>query len=406
MKKTLILILFFVAVLIAFFTDCSHSGKETASQKNDTIPLTKHWESAIPNQRVPQGLVSLRAKDCGACHNEIYKEWKQSIHAVAFQDLQFQAEWKKDNVSVCLNCHTPLQNQQEFIVTGFLNGNYETPVQIPNPYFDKLLQQESITCASCHVRDGNVIGTIGTTNAPHKTVKDADFLSEKLCISCHNVVDQLNPVLVCTFETGDEWMNNWAAEEGKNCVTCHMAEKERAIVHQGQIRKSHYHGFPGSGIPKFYNTKVEGLNGLEIFTDMPENVYASGDRLFYTLKVKNSFAGHKVPTGDPERFFLIIFTISDQDGNVLKKETHRIGEQWQWYPEAKQLSENNLKPLEERVYDFTYDIPDVEGLNLMVEIEKHRMTKENAMYHGILEDYPLSISVFSRKYEIKIKIKQ
>ncbi|MCH8233475.1 MAG: hypothetical protein IIB82_12660, partial [Bacteroidetes bacterium] len=61
-------------------------------------------------------------------------------------------------------------------------------------------------------------------------------------------------------------------------------------------------------------------------------------------------------------------------------------------------------PLEERVYDFTVDIPDpdVEGLNLMVEIEKHRMTKENAMYHGILEDYPLSISVFSRKYEIVI----
>jgi hypothetical protein len=217
------------------------------------------------------------------------------------------------------------------------------------------------------------------------------------------VVDKLNLVLVCTFETGDEWKNNWASEEQKNCISCHMEEKDRAIVIDGEIRKSHYHGFPGSGIPKFYNIESEGLNGLEIFTEIPKNVYAPGSILNYKLTVKNSFAGHKVPTGDPERFILIVFTMSEKGGDVLKQETHRIGEQWQWYPEAKQISENNLKPLEERIYNFAFNVPDVEGLKFVVDIEKHRMTEENARYNGILGDYPLSISVYNQEYDIRIK---
>ena len=218
MKKACCRYIFLSCILMAaLLTGCGHPVEETTDRQNDTIPPTQHWESANPNQQVPAGLVSLSAKDCAVCHSEIYQEWQLSTHAVAYQDPQFQAEWKKDNVTVCLNCHTPLQNQQEFMVTGFLNGDYETPVKQSNPDFDPLLQQDSVTCAVCHVRDAHIIGTTGTANDAHKTIKDAVFLSEKLCISCHNAVAQLNAVLICTFETGDEWQNNWAAKENKNC---------------------------------------------------------------------------------------------------------------------------------------------------------------------------------------------
>jgi nitrate/TMAO reductase-like tetraheme cytochrome c subunit len=402
MDRTHTLILLLSSALISLFTGCNYSGNESSAIKNDTIPPAQHWEKAIPNQQLPPGLASLKARDCGACHTEIYNEWRQSTHAMAFKDLQFQAEWQKDNVSVCLNCHTPLQNQQEYIVTGFLNGNYETPVKQPNPHFDQSLQQEGINCAGCHVRAGAVIAVNDNPNSIHKTVKDAEFLSEKLCISCHNAVAQLNEVLVCTFETGDEWQNNWAAAENKNCISCHMVEKERAIVVDGAIRKSRYHRFPGSGIPKFYNMAAEGLNGLEIIADTPSNNYAPDDKLVYTLTLKNSFAGHKVPTGDPERFFLINFILTGEDGRVLHQEVHRIGEQWQWFPEAKQLAENNLKPLESRVYEFVYDFMAPGRLKLVVEIEKHRITEENARYNGILADYPLSISAFRQEYSIEV----
>ena len=382
--------------------NCSQSGERAGDYPNDTLPLTKHWESAVPHQTIPSGILSLKAKDCGSCHQEIYEEWKMSTHSVALQDPQFQAEMKKDNIYACLNCHIPLQNQQEFIVTGLLDGDHKRPVRIPNPDFDAELQQESITCAACHVRDGKVIGTIGMEGAIHAGVVDTEFLSEKLCISCHNVVDQLNPVLVCTFETGDEWKDNWAIREGKNCISCHMEEKERAIFPGGKIRKSHFHGFPGSGIPKFYDMKTTRLDGLEVTPDSLLATYQQGDTIRYKLRLKNSFAGHNVPTGDPERFFLINFYLTDTRGDTVQTRQYRIGEVWEWHPVAKKVADDNLKPLEERDFIFAH-APTREGkFTLKVAVTKHRITKENADYNGLTEEYPMFTGVYERAYEVEV----
>jgi len=404
-KNYIIGLLAIISVFIAgTLITCTNSKKEKIVNRYDNIvPLTKHWETPIPHQEIPEGLTSISAISCGSCHQEIYNEWKKSTHAVAFQDLQFQAEWKKDNIISCLNCHTPLQDQQEFIVKGFINGDYKTPLKEPNPHFDKQLQSESITCATCHVRDGNVIGTIGSSNAIHKTVKNVQFLSENLCISCHNVVDELNPVLVCTFETGKEWNNNWAKKEGKTCISCHMPKTERAIFPGMEKWVSHFHNFPGSGIPKFFDMDAEALISLKITEDEINTNHTVRDKFNYTLKVKNNYAGHSVPTGDPERFFLITFKLTDAQKNIIKEEQHRIGEQWQWYPVAKKLSDNNLKPLEERVFTFENDLEKKGILTWSVVITKHRMTEENARHNGILGKYPLSIEVFKKQYKITVK---
>ena len=137
-----------------------------------------NWEKVIPNQEVPEGLESLSASECGDCHEEIYREWQASNHAIAWQDMQFQAEWAKDDsLWVCLNCHTPLQNQQEFIILGKQDGDYFKPVKQANPHFDPKLKEESITCAVCHVRDGAVIGLHGNqTDAAHKVKKDSSLM--------------------------------------------------------------------------------------------------------------------------------------------------------------------------------------------------------------------------------------
>ncbi len=403
-QKSILILLTIISIVMitSTLTDCDNTRNPSTIQQNDTIPLTRHWESPIPHQEIPEGLSSISAASCGACHQEIYEEWKRSTHAVALQDLQFQAEWKKDSIISCLNCHTPLQNQQAFIVKGFINGDHKTPVKEPNPHFDQALQLESITCATCHVRDGHVIGTIGHTNAPHKTIKDVALLSEQICISCHNVVDELNPVLVCTFETGDEWNNNWAKKAGKTCISCHMPETERPIAAGMDNRRSHVHHFPGSGIPKFQDSKAEGLVSMEIKESRLDDSYAVGDTINYFLEIKNSFAGHAIPTGDPERFFLITFRLQDSRGNTIREETHRIGEHWQWYPVAKKLSDNNLKPLEERTYAFHHKLRKKGLFTLSVAITKHRMTEENAKYHDIFGKYPLSIEVFKKQFKFSI----
>lgn len=393
---------FYFSVL--FFVSCqTNNTVEKQIVFQDTVPLSKHWESPIPHQEIPEGLSSISASSCGVCHQEIYEEWKESTHAIAFQDLQFQEELKKDNILTCLNCHTPLQNQQEFIVNGIINGDYKTPAKVPNPHFDKALQQESITCASCHVRSGKIIGTMGITDAPHETVKDVDFLSESLCTSCHNVVDELNPVLVCTFETGDEWEKGWAIEEGKTCISCHMPEVERSIFPGIENRKAHKHHFPGSGIPKFPEMEVERLEGLEITESEIQESYSIEDSLHYILTLENKYAGHSVPTGDPERYIIVSFKLKDEQGDIIKEEKHRIGEKWQWYPVAEKLADNNLRLLEERSYSFSYYGQKIKKLKLIVEITKHRMTEENAAHHQLLGKYPLSIEVFKKEYVIQME---
>ena len=69
-NRRLLTTLAFCAVLLLTLTNCS-------STDTSIHPLTNSWEKAIPTQEVPEGLTSLSAKSCGACHQEHYKEWKK-----------------------------------------------------------------------------------------------------------------------------------------------------------------------------------------------------------------------------------------------------------------------------------------------------------------------------------------
>ena len=373
------------------------------TQKVNIEPLTNSWEIAVPNQEIPDGLVSLSAKDCGICHKEHYEEWKVSTHANAWTDLQFQAELKKESSPfMCINCHIPLQNQQEHIIKGLVDGDIYQPVKEKNPHFDVNLQQEGITCASCHVRDKAIIGPTGTKKAPHKTVKDKVFLSEKLCISCHNATAVITPTLACSFETGDEWKAGPYFDE-KNCISCHMEEVNRAVVPGYPERLSHRHFFAGSGIPKLDTINTKGLEGLAYFPTKLKKSYAINETISYKLTLKNEFAGHKLPTGDPERFYEIIFEIKDQNGKIIKTKTNKIGEEWQWYPTVKKLSDNNLLPQEDRIFSINHAITKKGKYTLTAKVDKHRLNKENAEYNKLPKRYPLFINVFEEIYAFEVE---
>lgn len=379
--------------------------QHTAPQEEEqtVTPLTHPWEFAIPHQEVPEGLNSLSAASCGACHQEHYKEWQTSTHAHAWTDLQFQAELKKESSPImCINCHIPLQNQQEFIVKGWIDGDIYKPLKEKNPHFDKALQLEGINCASCHVRDGAVVGPTGTEKAPHRTVKNMEHLSEKLCLSCHNADAVITPTLACTFQTGDEWKAG-PYFGNKNCISCHMEETHREIVPGYGERKSRFHNFAGSGIPKLKGLDAPMLNGLEFYPDKIADNYKVGSPFNYTFKVKNEHAGHRVPTGDPERFFLIDLELRNAQDSIILRQQERIGEEWEWYPEAKKLSDNNLDPGEERSYRFKAVMDKKGNYTLTINVTKHRMTPETAIYNKLNDDYPLFITVYEQEYRLNVR---
>ena len=134
------------------------------------------------------------------------------------------------------------------------------------------------------------------------------MMSEELCIGCHNANAVVTPTLACTFETGDEWKAGPYHPE-KNCISCHMEEVARPLVEGFPVRKGHVHFFAGSGIPKRKGAKTKALDGMAFYPDEIKSKFKNGDELAYTLKLKNELAGHRLPSGDPERFYLIILEL-------------------------------------------------------------------------------------------------
>ncbi len=374
------------------------------SENNGVLePLQDNWEKAVPFQQIPQGLSSLSAETCGACHQDHYNEWKRSTHAHAWTDKQFQAEiHKKSSPYLCINCHIPLENQQEYLIEGLWDSDIYKPKKKKNPHWDKQLQQEGVTCAACHVRDNKIVGPTGTTKAPHPVKKDPEFLSEGLCISCHNANASLTPTLACTFETGDEWKNSKISSE-KNCITCHMTDTTRSIVPGYEPRLSHMHSFPGSGIPKSPDHHPDMFNGLDIALAAVPQSLEKGKALRTKLTLTNAHAGHRVPTGDPERFIEIIQELRSPQGRIVASQHDTIGEKWQWYPTAKKLADNNLNPGESRSYELRTTPKTTGKYELVIRVVKHRLNKKSAHYNKLGEDYPLSVIIYREVIAIRVE---
>jgi hypothetical protein len=394
MKKSILLLSILILSIIVMYSSC----------QEDIVPLKESWEKAIPHQEIPEGLVGIKAQDCGVCHQSHYEEWKLSTHAHAWTDLQFQAELRKETSPfLCINCHIPLQNQQEEIVTGLRGGDIYKPVKEKNPKFDKAFQMEGISCATCHVRDGAIIGSIGSNKAPHKVKKDPLFLNETLCISCHNATAVVTPELVCTFETGDEWKASPFYGK-KNCISCHMDTLTRELMPGMGKRTSHRHWFAGSGIPKRKGVESKGLSGMAFYDEVPSKNYKANEPISYQLRLVNEYAGHRLPSGDPERFYLINIAIIDMvTGKEIKKIQERIGETWEWYPVAKKIGDNNMNPGEERYYKLDTNIQQKGKYKITTKVTKNRMDEKTAAYNKLGDEYPLMISVFDKEYQFEVR---
>ena len=129
-SKTIVYIIVLGIATIGFW-QCGSTDDGSPSEKQNIVALSNPWEFAVPHQEIPEGLTSLSSATCGSCHQEHYKEWQVSTHAHAWTDLQYQAELKKESSPfMCINCHIPLQNQQEFIIKGLVDGDIYQPVKI------------------------------------------------------------------------------------------------------------------------------------------------------------------------------------------------------------------------------------------------------------------------------------
>ncbi len=393
------IILISLALSILFL---SISCQKSSEERSNIRPLQERFDPvaqsyAYPIENLPpvDGVGGVKASDCGKCHVSIYQEWKQTTHASALRDIQFQSELTKEDSPrwLCLNCHIPVQNQREYFVVGLEEGDVLRPVKRPNPMFDAEMQQEGITCATCHVRldketgKSYIIGPKGSGNAPHPIKQDQQFLRD-LCQRCHNPQGEaITPNLICWFETTrevteavDQIIEKFGGPQ--DCVTCHMPETERLVADaypQFPAKKTRQHHWAGSGVPKWYDgfdTLLErGYEpGLDVTVANP--VATRQDSLRLPVTLTNARAGHYLPTGDPERFILTVVTLRDGNGAVVAQDRYRIGQTWLWSP-ARKIADNRLKFGESVTWEAL--LPRVQGkASLEITVYHVRLSTQSA----------------------------
>jgi hypothetical protein len=196
----------------------------------------------------------------------------------------------ESGMDMCNDCHAPLAEQRPTV------GGEE---------FQPELRAAGLSCASCHVRDGEVHGPprregnpAPTPDFPHGGFTEhVEFEDSNFCGSCHQFRENQRRVAgVLLEDTYNEWSTSDYAARGETCQSCHMPDRR--------------HLWRGIHDPAFTEA------GLDI------RLTANGKRgASYT--VKNTGVGHKFPTYVTPRVTLTIQAI-DENGEVQAQDAHII----------------------------------------------------------------------------------
>lgn len=326
----------------------------------DIFVVTKNFERPIDTGKLATPPEALRASACGACHREVYAEWKTSIHSQAWTDPYFRVDWKFDeSQQICKNCHIPLDRQQEHKVLGFRDTEKLKPILADNPDFDPELQHEGVTCAACHFKDGKILGVNGNLDAPHPVEKLAD--PNEICLRCHIVQgarwDTFYRYPPCgTAAEIEAGAGRWPGRSGEltvrnagelGCVQCHMPLVERALVEGGTVRQARRHVWRGGHDPAMVK------QGLDIrFAE----IGAGADRRAFALTLTNVGAAHFLPTGTPDRYLSVRLRVLDRDGHLLEEQQHSLKRTTMWRPFIIDLWDTRLPRGQARTYRIEFPI--------------------------------------------------
>lgn len=232
---------------------------------------------------LPAGLANRSSQGCNACHFAAHDSWAESAHATGHGGEAFVAAVAEIGTPACTVCHLPLASQQPVLV-AFDTDDVNRPLGDVNPNYNATLHSEGVTCASCHVRGGKVIGASPTPGAaPHPTGWSPELRESKFCATCHQLTwPGANEPL---YDTYGEWQRSPQAAAGITCQDCHMSPGASAD------QRGSNHSF----------TSAAG-RAVSILVDIAAGpVIRGGDPVEAVVALQNTGAGHAWPTGSPFR---------------------------------------------------------------------------------------------------------
>ncbi|HVR74273.1 MAG TPA: multiheme c-type cytochrome [Planctomycetota bacterium] len=358
---------------------------------------------------------------CAPCHPQHYQEWRGSAHAYSAVDPIFGACNKralKDTGgkigSLCIGCHVPVAAR-----LGELGANFdvETASRIAKQgvsceichRMEPPLEGKPIANASFELTPGNVFhGRLHnpSPSSAHEMVT-SDFIGKSaFCGTCHDVLH--NGALL--EKTYAQWSGSAHEERSDQCQDCHMLRYSGQAAVGGPFREElRRHDFPAASIPlvPFPNRGRQAEQVQEFLRTaarmaviVPDAAQAGAD-FELGVRVKNSGAGHNLPTGlSNERQMWIEVTVLAADGRTIfrsgqldengdlmdghnEKSSDRDpslvtfsdrfiderGKEVPFFWLAARVDERSLRPLEERTATYKVPVPaSLEGTTLRARV--------------------------------------
>jgi len=264
-------------------------------------PALFDQERPIELGPLPSGLANATAQACAACHVSVHDSWSSGGHHQGWQDPLFlDAIRATGDAPLCTSCHLPLAQQQPLQLQEYLGDELTRARTRANPSWDPTLQQEGVTCAACHIREGTVVGSRPSDQAPHPVAVSTELGTSAFCGSCHQLAwpgaDQ--PF----YDTYGEWERSPYAYAGVQCQDCHMAPVA-GVATAGRFAGQADHG-----------VALDPARAVSVLVELPAGHVTRGESLAARVRVQNSGAGHAFPTGSPFAHVLIVAELLDAEG--------------------------------------------------------------------------------------------
>lgn len=250
------------------------------------------------------------ASVCAECHRETYDSWSRTFHALSFIDPVFQESLARAELSgeerkrICLSCHAPVINVLE-------DFSLDTPAV-----------REGVACTFCHTvsaldldrrleRFTNDTSLVRLDQSGRHAGDLADGRAlrsqSRFCAGCHEWTNSLGLKVLSTYS---EWLESSYPGEGVSCQHCHMP----AVVGGGPVEA-------GKKVirPSNLHFQMGGHSQDQLVTASTMAVTAAveGEQIFVETVITNLKAGHKLPTGIPNRKMKLVVHLYDRNGQVI-----------------------------------------------------------------------------------------
>jgi hypothetical protein len=188
-------------------------------------------------------------------------------------------------------------------------------------------------------------------------------------------------------------------EKGLICQNCHMPDVLRPVANGSPIRFGRRHLWRGGHDPDMIKKAI----AVQVQADPPSP--EPGGDVTLTLTLINAGAGHKIPTGDPDRHFTVEFSVRDPQGAVVHQQADTMGRWILWQPVIVEVYDNRLLPLASRDYTFDYEVPeDATGWSVQARIRYHILTDDQHTMlkdeYGLTADDPYVFTIYEREFPL------